>query len=207
MIAEEKQDGRSVRALKKKEMRKQEILQAAQKLICSKGYQFTTISDIIEEAGISRGTFYLYFQSYEAVFHELVDSFIEKIMRCIQSVKLEDGQPIQDLHSNIERIVDVLFANRDLTAILLKEAVAADKKVDEKLNTLYSFLYRMVRGALRNGMKWGFLRSVDENIIAMAFVGSIKETLYQSIVVERQTIDRKKMTEELLKFGLLGLKK
>lgn len=207
MITEEKQDGRSLRAQKKKAIRKQEILQAAQTLICSKGYQFTTINDIIDEAGISRGTFYLYFQSIESVFHELVDSFIEKIMRCIQSVRLEDGQPIQDLHSNIERIVDVLFENRDLTAILLKEAVAVDKKVDQKLNTLYSFLYRMVRGALRNGMKWGFLRNVDENIIAMAFVGSIKETLYQSLVVERQSVDRKKITEELLKFGLLGLKK
>jgi AcrR family transcriptional regulator len=201
------QDGRSVRALKKKTIRKQEILQAAQKVICSKGYQLTTISDIIDEAEISRGTFYLYFQSLESVFHELVDSFIERIMRCIQSVKLEDGQPVQDLHANIERIVDVLFENRDLTSILLKEAVAVDKKVDEKLNNLYSFLYRMVRGALRNGMKWGFLRSVDENIIAMAFVGSIKETLYQSLVVERQNVDRKKITEELLKFGLLGLKK
>lgn len=207
MITTEKQDGRSVRAQKKKELRKQEILKAAQTLICSKGYQFTTINDIIIEANISRGTFYLYFQSYEAVFHELVDSFIEKIMRCIQSVKLEDGQPVQDLHANISRIVDVLFENRDLTAIFLKEAVAVDKKVDEKLNNLYSFLYRMVRGALRNGMKWGFLRNVDENIIAMAFVGSIKETLYQSLVVERQNIDRKKITEELLKFGLLGLKK
>lgn len=203
----EKQDGRSVRAQKKKEVRKQKILHATQKVICSKGYQFTTISDIIIEANISRGTFYLYFQSLESVFHELVDSLVEKIMRCIQSVRIEDGRPVQDLRANIERVVDVLFENRDLTAILLKEAIAVDKKVDEKLNTLYSFLYRMVRSALRNGTKLGVLREVDENIIAMAFIGSIKETLYQCLVVERLDIDRKKITEELLNFGLLGLKK
>jgi AcrR family transcriptional regulator len=207
MIDTEKQDGRSTRALKKKELRKQEILNAAQKIICTKGYQFTNISDIIEEAGISRGTFYLYFQSLESVFHELVDDLIQKIMKCVQSVRIEDGRPMQDLQSNIERIVSVLFENRDLTAILLKEAIAVDKKVDEKLNTLYSFLYRMVRSALRNGVKMGFLREIDENIIAMAFIGSIKETLYQSLVVQKDNIDRKKITEELLKFGLLGLKK
>lgn len=207
MIVQEKEDGRSVRALKKKELRKQAILQAAQKIICTKGYQFTTISDIIEEAGISRGTFYLYFQSLESVFHEIVDTLIEKIMRCIQPVHLEDGQPVQDLQSNLERVVGVLFENRELTAILLKEAIAVDKKVDEKLNTLYSFLYRMVKSVIRNGSKWGFLREVDENIIAMAFIGSVKETLYQLLVIQGQTVDRKKVTEELLNFGLLGLKK
>lgn len=202
-----KEDGRSVRALRKKEIRKQEILQAAQRVICRNGYSYTSISDIIDEADISRGTFYIYFQSLESVFHELVDSLIEKIMRCIQPVRIEDGQPIEDLRANIERIVDVLIENRDLTAILLKEAVAVDKKVDEKLNTLYSFLYRMVRNALKNGVKFGFLREVDQDIIAMAFIGSIKETLYQCLVVQRVDIDREKITSELLKFGLMGLKK
>lgn len=203
----QQQDGRSIRAQKKKELRRYEILQAAQSLISQKGYQFTTISDIIKKADISRGTFYLYFQSMEAVFNALVDELIEKVMKCVKSVQLEDGQPMQDLRSNIERVVDVLFTHKELTTILLKEAIAVDKKVDEKLNTLYSFLYRMVRSAIRNGVKLGFLREVDQNIIAMAFIGSIKETLYQCLIVEKIDIDPKKITEELLSFGFRGLKR
>ena len=204
---QEQEDGRSSRALRKREIRKHEILNAAQKVICEKGYQFTNISDIIKEADISRGTFYLYYQSLESVFHALVDTLIEKIMKCIKSVDAEGIQPLLDLHSNIERVVEVLFLNRDLTAILLREAIAVDKKVDEKLNTLYSFLYRMVRSALRNGIKMGFLRQVDENIVAMSFIGGLKETLYQCLVVEKRDLDRGKITEELLNFALLGLKK
>lgn len=113
---------------------------------------------------------------------------------------------MQDLRTNIERVIDVLFTNKELTTILLKEAIAVDKKIDEKLNTLYSFLYRMVKSAIRNGIKLGFLRDVDQNIIAMAFIGSIKETLYRCLIVEKIDIDPKKITDELLSFGFRGLK-
>ncbi len=50
---------------------RKEILNAAQKLFASKGYEETSISDIMEMAGGAKGMFYRCFQSKEEVMHAL----------------------------------------------------------------------------------------------------------------------------------------
>lgn len=50
---------------------KKEILDAAQKLFISKGYEETSISDIMNLAGGAKGMFYRCFQSKEEVLHAL----------------------------------------------------------------------------------------------------------------------------------------
>lgn len=48
-----------------------EILEAAQKLFVEKGYEETSVSDIMEAAGGAKGMFYRFFQSKEEVMHKL----------------------------------------------------------------------------------------------------------------------------------------
>lgn len=50
---------------------KQEILNAAQKLFLSKGYEAASVSDIMELAGGAKGMFYRFFQSKEEVMYAL----------------------------------------------------------------------------------------------------------------------------------------
>lgn len=52
--------------------REQRILNAAEKLIAQYGYDKTTISDIAEGAGISKGAVYLHFESKETLFDALI---------------------------------------------------------------------------------------------------------------------------------------
>ena len=48
--------------MKKGEKRKQELLKIAYKMFLSKGYENTSVDEIIEEAGIAKGTYYYYFE-------------------------------------------------------------------------------------------------------------------------------------------------
>ena len=50
-----------------------EILQAAQRLISSKGYERMTIQDILHELGMSNGAFFHYFESKPAVLEALIE--------------------------------------------------------------------------------------------------------------------------------------
>ncbi len=58
-------------AKKAPEQWKKDILNAAQKLFISKGYEETSISDIMNMAGGAKGMFYRCFQSKEEVMHAL----------------------------------------------------------------------------------------------------------------------------------------
>jgi AcrR family transcriptional regulator len=63
-----------VRVSKDYNERKKEILDTAQRLFYENGYEQTSVNTIIEEIGISKGTFYYYFKSKE----ELLDSLVER---------------------------------------------------------------------------------------------------------------------------------
>jgi AcrR family transcriptional regulator len=61
------------RVVKEHTVRRNEILDAAQQLIYSKGYEQMTIQDILDDLQISKGAFYHYFDSKQALLEALVE--------------------------------------------------------------------------------------------------------------------------------------
>ena len=63
-----------VRPVKKQPQQwRKEILEAAKELFLSKGYEETSVTDIMEMAGGAKGMFYRFFQSKEEVMHAMGD--------------------------------------------------------------------------------------------------------------------------------------
>nr|WP_259548783.1 TetR family transcriptional regulator [Heyndrickxia oleronia] len=61
---------------KKSEEKYDKILQAAIQVISEKGYENTSISDIVKSAGIAQGTFYLYFPSKSSLIPAIADHLL-----------------------------------------------------------------------------------------------------------------------------------
>ena len=66
-----------MRVVKEADERKNEILDAAEKLFGAKGFDHTSTNDILNEIGIARGTLYYHFKSKE----DILDAMIERITR------------------------------------------------------------------------------------------------------------------------------
>lgn len=69
--------------------RKQELLEIAYRLFIQKGYEKTSIDEIIKEAKIAKGTYYYYFPSKEATLEAVIDMMINKEVEKAQSVLKE----------------------------------------------------------------------------------------------------------------------
>ena len=69
-----------MRTVKEHDERKTEILDTAKSLFLSKGYDKTTVNDILKAIGIAKGTFYHYFKSKEEVLEAVVMRVIEQDM-------------------------------------------------------------------------------------------------------------------------------
>ncbi|WP_409272794.1 TetR/AcrR family transcriptional regulator [Neobacillus sp. SCS-31] len=62
-----------------REERKNLILKAAKEIFISKGFNATTIQDIINHSGVSRGGVYTYFKNTEDVFIEVLRKGMKKM--------------------------------------------------------------------------------------------------------------------------------
>ena len=170
------EDGRTRRARRKRTERRAAILRAAETVFGERGYHGTTVAHVIEGAGISRGTFYLYFDSLDDLFQELLDGFIGRLIAAVNVVDVYSDRPTLSVFEEIHH-VELLFEHRALSAVFLQEAAGASPQIDARLDHFYDFVHSMMQGAVRNGMSAGLIRPTDPELVAAMVVGGIKEVL------------------------------
>jgi AcrR family transcriptional regulator len=199
-------DGRSTRAEAKRESRRAEILTTAEAVFAAKGYHGTRISDIIDAAGIARGTFYLYFESKSAIFLELIEQLLVELRGTVVGVDTSIGAPhIQEqLVATVARIVRAVTEHKALTRILLREAVGLDAEVDRKLTSFYQNVHAFIRYSLENGKRLGLVRDVDTDIVASCILGSIKYLLEERLMQDADA-DPERIGRAVLDYNLRGV--
>lgn len=74
------------RIVKEHTVRRDEILDSAQRLINTKGYEQMTVQDILDELQIAKGTFYHYFDSKQALLEAFIERMIEAMEHIFRSV-------------------------------------------------------------------------------------------------------------------------
>jgi AcrR family transcriptional regulator len=198
------------RAARLRHERRQQVMKVALRLFAERGYHQTSIQDILDEAAIARGTFYLYFDSKRAIFDELVDDFLRRIREVVRRVDLGEGAapPLQQIEQNLARVMAILLQNRDLSrlALRLAEGMGIDRECDTKMAEFYERLLTLIGGALDSGQRMGLVRPCDTKVVAQAALGSLKEVVLHWIVNRESTpAEIEHVTREILLFSLRGL--
>jgi AcrR family transcriptional regulator len=78
------------RIVKAHDERRSEILDVAQELFYAKGYEKTSIRDIIDGVGIAKGTFYHYFSSKIQLLDELIERMLNQTIQMVEPI-VEDA--------------------------------------------------------------------------------------------------------------------
>ncbi|MEK3735272.1 MULTISPECIES: TetR/AcrR family transcriptional regulator [Paenibacillus] len=95
-----------MRIVKEHDVRRKELLDTAEKLFTTKGYNETTINDIREAIGIAKGTFYHYFKSKEEILDAIIDRIIEQDLIRARDIVADPSI------SPMEKLYRVLLAQR-----------------------------------------------------------------------------------------------
>ncbi|MFO0574901.1 MAG: TetR/AcrR family transcriptional regulator [Polyangia bacterium] len=211
-------DGRVSRARRLREERSAQIQGVARQLFAERGYHGTKLQDILDAAGIARGTFYLHFDGKRAVFDHLVDDFLAHIRAVVTPVDVGPGapSPLTQIEENLLRVTTVLYDHRDLTRIVLLSAEGLDAEADAKMADFYGKLHQLLATAFERGQHMRLLRPCDAQVVAHAALGSLKEVALQWIVRQRDGrprggpagSDRAQLVHvcrEVLAYGLYGL--
>lgn len=139
--------------MKKGERRKQDLLNIAYRMFIEKGYENTSVDDIIAEAGIAKGTYYYYFESKEATLEAVIEMMIEKAEN-IAKTAITNPVPIP------QKLASVVYAfrpNKDeivITDVLeRKENIVMHDKIGKKIvEVAVPILSDIVREGIAQGI-------------------------------------------------------
>lgn len=109
------------RVSKEHEARLNELLDAAQQMFFERGYETTSVNDIIERVGVAKGTFYHYFKSKEDLLDRMVDRWNQGTLERVRAlVGREDLSAVEKLNLFFRTIRDFKVENIDLMITLMK---------------------------------------------------------------------------------------
>lgn len=75
----------------KSKQRKIDVLEASQELFNSKGFQETSINDIMRKVGAAKGVFYYHFKTKDQVLDTLIEQQISKIVESVEMICKQYG--------------------------------------------------------------------------------------------------------------------
>ncbi len=109
-----------MRVVKEAEERKNEILDAAERLFGAKGFDNTSTTDILNEIGIARGTLYYHFKSKEEILDAMIERMVKRLAGKAEKIIAEKDTPI------LQRLTKMMLAlkvdDRNFSHGLLKQA-------------------------------------------------------------------------------------
>ena len=109
------------RITKEYHVRKNELLNVAQKLFFTKGYRQTSVDAIIKKVGVSKGTFYYYFKSKEDLMNKLVKRMTNQILIEVKKItERTDLDALAKLNKAYITTRNVKLENLDLVKLYLK---------------------------------------------------------------------------------------
>ena len=93
-----------MRIVKEAEERKEEILDAAEKLFAAKGFDNTSTGDILDAVGIARGTLYYHFRSKEEILDGVIQRMTDKLVGDAAAIVRKKEFPV------LERLTKAIMA-------------------------------------------------------------------------------------------------
>ena len=155
------------------EARRQQLLEAAVRLISKQSFDATSVAAIAKEAGVSKGSVYLYFPSKQALLDELVKRYslvgdIESLVAGIEGVPLETL-----VRSAVPVLWRQLCERQEIAAILLREGAVQPANARVFLERVMLPSNRLLAAALERGLGPQRAAELDCFVAARALMGML----------------------------------
>lgn len=126
-------------------IKKQLIIENAIKLFAEQGFEATSIHQITEKCGISKGAFYLSFKSKDELIFSLIDYFMTEVVTDIEQVVNSERPASQLLYDYYTETFNTFKKHANFARIFMKEhRTTFNVEIFEKIDSYMFILNRLV---------------------------------------------------------------
>jgi AcrR family transcriptional regulator len=192
------------------EERRAQILQAALTCFSRKGYHQTTMDDIVEEAGLSKGGVYWHFGSKKELFLALFEPFLDATEQ-IMLTALDTGNSARDKLEATLELSSTLSTSDEFQEIMpLMIDVWAQNWRDPEVNDVATGMYHRLLGPfvqlIEEGIASGEFKPVDARAMAGIIFG-LYDGLAVQAMIDETLVDWDAVKDALRQTLIAGLLK
>lgn len=189
------------------------ILESAEKVFLEKGFYSAKIEEIAQNAGIAKGTIYLYFKDKESIYVSLIEKKVKELIRLIEDVRKEEipsPQKLEKIYFQLCEYVDKAqrvhsFISVENIITLMKVVSRLKSKVIPKIKRLIEDVASIVE----NGIAEGRFENTDPMLIALLFFGHLRVAILLPLMRELYTInlsiDKESANKKILDYFFNGV--
>ena len=160
----------------RKDARRKSLLDAATHLFGGHGYHATTVPMIVAKAGISTGSFYMYFRNKEDVFSAALEALGERTLKVVIDAHATVTDPLSQIRAAVESLFLFLAENPREARIMIVESSGLSPCLERVRRTILARHVDEVRKTLRALGR--STATVNPSIAARCLVGAVFESLY-----------------------------
>jgi len=178
-----------------KEKRQAELLETAIEVFAGRGYQATTMDEIAERAGVSKGMLYIYFKNKETLFGAVFRWYGQIISETMESAISGIDNEIEQLQRIASAWGQIAVEHRDYVPLFLDFWAAASVKgmrsdYADDLAHMYEEYRTLIIEIIERGKKNGrFKQDADARAAAYLLVGGMDGIFIQSWLSQPQGLD------------------
>ena len=195
---------------RRKAERPQEILEAAFVEFSRNGYAMTTLDQIAEGAGVTKGTIYVYFENKEHLFISMVRALKKATLDTVRDMfERHEGSTADLLRAQFSFIYQHIVEDkrrREVVRMLIAEAARFPELADRYHEEILSPCLDMLKQAIQRGIDRGEIRKspiVDSPQVIFAPIVLVDQ--WMMMFDDRQPLDLKTYFDAHLDLVLNGL--
>jgi len=177
--------------------RREMILEAARKRFQRFGYSKTTMDEIAGDAGISKGTIYLYFESKEDIFNELLAGEARDMERYLYRKVKDEESVLRQLEMIFAGALDYLERHPFLDSILSRDVDIVSPRILKHVFKVEERYVSVIEEYVRRGIDKGELEHFNPRITAYILYKIFEAFSYASTLKEEDF--NKKDTLEIVR--------
>ncbi|MGW4720524.1 TetR/AcrR family transcriptional regulator [Nocardia sp. NPDC004260] len=156
------------------------MVEAAELVFARLGYLETRVDDIVTEAGVARGTFYVYFDSKELIFRAVVLNLITDMRAKVRSrLGAQPRTAVEAIESAVRAYV-LAFRDHQRLMLMWSEVAGLNPDIEQlRQAEIDLFIDRAEKMILRLQDNRLAALDIDPHYAATALCGMVREFCYQ----------------------------
>lgn len=182
------------------------IVDSALRLFAERGYAETSMSSIAEEAGVSKGTLYLYFSSKEEMFREMMETGFEAMLKQVGSLVKQDKPVKQLVYDYIKISHDFCEENKEVSRIIADNfARVISDEFKETMERQMEKMLSYLRVLIERGIKKEVFKEINKEFMLIYLLRTV--TIFHEKLFMEMTISSEEKIDTLYRLIMSGIEK